>query len=431
MCGLLVGPRVANIDQSKYCVVNVELPGPFGVSLNCDSSEFMRLAINPSGLLDINNIRTSRPTMILAAAGIAAIIAPMVPKPTYMASVDGGNVDNPNRTASSLETMGAAYVAYVLLNFGVLCGAFLLMRDLMMGVSANIQSEQLSAPRTTMTIAGFGLLMISNDAVKAFAWSPHLQLLNILVPVLCIWTLWMSWNGRLVERWQAFLFALGIGLGVAAYPTFLMCLFCMLGPWFVRQWQEGAFNGRRTLLVLRTTALTGTALLPFITWYLFVKITVGTFYIHETTKFNQVLWIADAWRDGPFVLLSAWFGNALYLVMMAIPQLIFTSAAVVWTFIMLARDKNEILSMLRTCRLVITFCVVAAVLYIAFFATVGYMAPRLAVGIVPTFVVAAGIFAVVATRSMSMRNSKTLEMGYVGIGALAAVVTVVKDGPWS
>jgi hypothetical protein len=431
MCGLLLGPRVASIDQVKYCVVNVDLPGPFGVSLNCDSSEFMRLAVNPSRLLDVNNIRTSRPTMILVAASIASIISPLVPKPTDMATVDAGSTDDANRTASSLETMGAAYVAYVLLNFAILCGAFLLMRNVMMEVSANNPRVQLSTTRTTMTIVGFGLLMISNDAVKAFAWSPHLQLFNILVPVLCIWTLWMSWTNRLVERWQAFLFALGIGLGVAAYPTFLMCLFCMLGPWIVRQWQAGGFHDKRTHLYLRTTALVGTALSPLIVWYFYVKITVGNFYIHETTKFNQVVWIADAWRDGPFTLLYSWFGNAFYLVVMATPQLLFTALAVVWTFIMLARDKTAILTILSTCRLALSFCGVAAVLYIAFFATVGYMAPRLAVGIVPACVVAAGIFAVVATHSISNRNCKILEMGYVGLGALAAMVTVVKDGPWS
>ncbi len=100
MCGLLVGPRVSSVDQSKYCVVNVNLPGPFGVSLNCDSSELMRLAVNPSLLLDVNNIRTSRPTIILAAAGIAATISPLVPKPNDIATFDACSVENPNRTFS-------------------------------------------------------------------------------------------------------------------------------------------------------------------------------------------------------------------------------------------------------------------------------------------------------------------------------------------
>ncbi len=54
-----------------------------------------------------------------------------------------------------------------------------------------------------------------------------------------------------------------------------------------------------------------------------------------------MVWFADTWRDGPLALLSAWFGNVLYLVMMAKLQLLFTAAAFVWTIIMFARDKKR------------------------------------------------------------------------------------------
>lgn len=430
MLGLLVGPRVADRDQIENCVVNVDLPGPFGISLNCDSPEFMRLANNPAALLEANNTRISRPAMILAASGIAAVIAPLVPKPgTLSVAASRADID-PARVSSAMATMGAAYAAYLLLNLVILCGAFLIMRSLMMkGSSAGAQPDPPASSGLSMALAGFGLLLISNDVVKAFAWSPHTQMFNILVPVLCIWTLWMSWKGQLVERWQSFLFALGIGLGVAAYATFLVCLVCMLAPWIVRQWLRGFPDGFWRL-ALRAAALAGIALLSSIAWYLFVKITTGGFYVHEA-KFNQVIWMADAWRAGPLTLLSAWLGNALDLVMMALPQLLSTAAAVAWTIVMLGRGKKGALPALKAAGLAIAFCGVVAASFVAFYATVGFIRPRLAFGIVPPFVVAAGIFALAAFRSMPARDGRILGTGYAAIGTVAAVVTVVKDGPWS
>ncbi len=91
--------------------------------------------------------------------------------------------------------------------------------------------------------------------------------------------------------------------------------------------------------------------------------------------------------------------------------------------------QEAILTMFRTCRQSLSLCDVAVVFYIAFFAAVGYKALRLAFGIVPVGDVFTRLFAVVAKRSMSFRNSEILGMGYVGIVALGEVVTVVKDGP--
>ena len=430
MLGLLIGPRVADKDQVEHCVVNVDLPGPFGLSLNCDSPEFMRLANNPSALLESNNTRTSRPAMILAASGIAATVAPLVPKPATIASAAARKDIDPARVASAMATMGAAYAAYLILNLLILSGAFLIMRQIMIeGAVAGVRSDHVPQSGLSHAVTGFGLLLISNDVVKAFVWSPHTQMFNILAPILCIWILWMSWNDRLVGRWQAFPFALGIGFGVAAYATFSIGLICMLAPWLVRQWMRG-FPAGLPRPALHAAALAGIALLPSVTWYLFVKITTGAFYVHEA-KFNQVIWIADAWRDGPLTFLSAWLGNVLDLTMMALPQLLSIAAASAWTIIMLRRSEQPILPTFKAAGPVLVFCGVVAALFLAFYATVGFIRPRLAFGVIPPFVVAAGILALVAMRSVPARDSRTLGAGYAAIGSIAAAVTVVKDGPWS
>src|SRR5687767_9979721 len=53
---LLLGPNVPDDQQAHYCVINLKGPGPFGLSLNCDSIEFLWLSGAPSRLLDKNNV---------------------------------------------------------------------------------------------------------------------------------------------------------------------------------------------------------------------------------------------------------------------------------------------------------------------------------------------------------------------------------------
>src|SRR5882757_11572530 len=67
MIGLAVGPRVPDATQQDYCVQNLRTDTVFGLSMNCDSFDFMRLADFPSGLLAPNNVRQARPGMIFAA----------------------------------------------------------------------------------------------------------------------------------------------------------------------------------------------------------------------------------------------------------------------------------------------------------------------------------------------------------------------------
>jgi hypothetical protein len=77
MVGLLVGPRVPNDQQHAQCVTNLLFAGPFGISLNCDSMEFMRLARDPAALLEPQNRRQARPGLIFAAAALAVPLSPM------------------------------------------------------------------------------------------------------------------------------------------------------------------------------------------------------------------------------------------------------------------------------------------------------------------------------------------------------------------
>ena len=68
---LLVGPKVSDSEQKKYCVRNFEINSFLGHSMNCDSADFMKNAIEPKKLLEENSIRSSRPGLIWAAHLVA------------------------------------------------------------------------------------------------------------------------------------------------------------------------------------------------------------------------------------------------------------------------------------------------------------------------------------------------------------------------
>ena len=55
LLGLLIGPRVPAHEQNYRCVGNIELAGPFGIALNCDSPQFMWLARQPARSVDNNS----------------------------------------------------------------------------------------------------------------------------------------------------------------------------------------------------------------------------------------------------------------------------------------------------------------------------------------------------------------------------------------
>ena len=95
--GLAVGPRLSaeSLDEVSptgarvHCLTAIDLPGPFGILLNCDSPEFMEAASNPRRLLEHNNVRQSRPGQIW--------LAWVISKPLSVFASALGSLDRPAR----------------------------------------------------------------------------------------------------------------------------------------------------------------------------------------------------------------------------------------------------------------------------------------------------------------------------------------------
>src|SRR5262249_31377461 len=179
--GRLVGPRVPDDEQKKWCVVNVHITALLGVSLNCDAPEFMRLAAHPAELVKPTTPRHAGPGLPAGAWIIALPVQPLVSLvPRLVTRAERADID-PARISEGLQSFGAAYAAYVVLNLLILCCSFHVFRRI-------YQSHQpVDQPDTVAIVAvSFATLMIATYPVTTHLLSPHTQLFNTLVPMLAL-----------------------------------------------------------------------------------------------------------------------------------------------------------------------------------------------------------------------------------------------------
>lgn len=118
---LIIGPRVSDEQQRKHCVYNIHLPGPFGLSLNCDSLDFLSLADNPKIFLQKGNVRQDRPGFIVLASALSKFYPLKMNKAmrraVHIATVNGNGYYMP-------IFYFKYYVAYIIINIAVLVLSF-------------------------------------------------------------------------------------------------------------------------------------------------------------------------------------------------------------------------------------------------------------------------------------------------------------------
>jgi hypothetical protein len=419
MLGLFVGPRVPDERQADFCVVNVHLVGPFGISLNCDSPEFLRLARDPAALLEPQNTRQSRPGLVGAAALLALPLAPLADL-AARAGARAARADiDPGRVANSLARDFPGYVAYIGLNVAFLLLSFGLFRRICAPLAATSDS--------TAIAVSIGVLLIANDAVKAFGWSPHNQMFNILVPIFALYVCVRAAEGALAGRRFALLTGLATGLGMTAYPLFVIVVPCAL----VGGLADIALRRRPPRgPAINLALLAALAVLPEAVWYGFVRLETGGFYQHEMAR-GQVTWMLESAQGGVGALAAAWAQNFVELLTMAAEQAIpLAGLLLVLAVAGIANPANAFAAMRRQA-LIAASAILVAVVVLAFYATVGFIVPRLAFAAIPPLLVAAGAAALAVSAGLSRAQRRALGLAYLAIAVGQSIFMIVKDGPYS
>ncbi len=313
MCLILLAPRPPQESESQLCVKTYEIFGPVHVVINCDSYEFVKLADNPALLLtdERSNLWQSRPLYpvlgyfaampfkasvvliqsVMSVIGInSEIVINAGSKSVNFNSVKYGNNDTAKSVVMAegksinFNSMISGYLGYLTINLALLVIASIIFCRLLSN------SSQIS----TSLIFPASLLLV-NEVSKAFFWTPHLQIFNILYPILTIGIGWKIIENRTIRLQKILLIGLAIGLACLIYGAFIVTAFSTAFALLIHQESKGKFWRSRGLPAICLLLAT---IVPILTWIGIVKLFCGSFYSHEIQVHRQFVWIFDAARLG-------------------------------------------------------------------------------------------------------------------------------------
>jgi hypothetical protein len=436
--GLAVGPRVPNDEQRLYCVKNINLPGPFGISLNCDSPVFLEDAANPRLLLAENAVYQGRPLHI-SLVGLIGYPLRLATTPVIrMLNLDeklGFGLDligkeNPYRdTTFDSESDVAAgivlfipyFIAYFLVDMLLLAGTF--------GLYVRLVQPEDSWRGASMAVLLVGLLLVFNDLTKAFLLSPHSQMFNLFVPLYSLFA-FLQLSTAPSRRRVISLAGLS-GLGILAYAYFAIAvpvaILALLVHWVPKRGWWAALRH----IVVDSLILVGLAALPMLLWVGFVIARNGTFFSFEVACCRQIVWMGDALAaGGPGALLRqfstkvAFFGRQ-GLTLSVIPiltgiliGLLGASGRRNWRF--RARD-----------RLLLSGMVCVSGVSVLFLSFLGYTVPRLATGSMVPLLIGIGLLAREATDGLDTKSRWWMDLGMLIAITAVVIYILVKPGPYS
>jgi hypothetical protein len=267
---------------------------------------------------------------------------------------------------------------------------------------------------------------------KAFVWSPHTQMLNILVPVLAVYATRRVIEDRRFDRKFALGMGLVVGIGMTIYPVFVVIPACMLLPVLIGMVRtRSARIRRRDLTSLALLVLLSVA--PSALWYAFLRIAADHVFYAEL-NLKQVVWMKDSLAEGIGPLLAQWFDYLGQLLEMAAPQAIALAALIGWLAIMIAvavRRRQIALPQLSAALPMVVIGLYVSCALLGFYTCVGWVTERLAYPAIPPLLFAAGATAIVIARRLPTGARSLLAGGCLAIALAQIIYEVAKEGPWS
>lgn len=419
MTGFLVGPRSPANEQEKHCVANLVTSSPFGLSLGCDAYLNLHLARAPERLLEPGNFRQSRPLLAIPAYLIRPLFlwAKDMPATLGIRAAPDMQPFHLQFTPALLENDFPGFLAYVLINMLELAAAFAIYLRLVAG-SATGRGWDFSAA-AVVAIGAIGFLLLANDVMKAFVFNAHVQMFNILAPLLGV--LVLAKPASSPKRAAAIGFAAGIG--VLAYPLLAIVVACYGLRALIDLYSERNLR----VFLLRGVLVVVMAAVPVLAWYYFVLWRVGSFY-SDSMAYRQLIWVADSYAAGTLLAdLSAKFGG---LSREAARQAVALAAMFGLALLLLVVNRRRA-RFEHGDAMLVAAALLTSLVVLVFHALAGFTMARVAYGILPPLIVICGVLARAAYRD---ERSSVLAWGAAAVfGAIIIaqmVYTVVKAGPY-
>jgi hypothetical protein len=234
--------------------------GWMGAVWNGDSDEYIAIAKDPSRVLTLYSARQSRPL-----AGIPACII------GYLLFI----IDNLLGIGIDIETY--IFVSYIFINWCMLAVALRLWLWLLKSNHFSIEYIVLSS-----------CILVCNSVVKAFFWTPHQQMLTILMPIIWISTLvWLS-KRKVSNVFYCFM-AFIAGVSLLFYGSCILSLPVLVTAFFLNKRNEH----KMYKLILISMLMICLFFISYVVWVMICSLKLGYYYNQEVIEFRQLVWIWD------------------------------------------------------------------------------------------------------------------------------------------
>jgi len=397
LAGALAGAHfllLAPMTSNPFCARAVHVNRFMAYPLNCDSPLFIQMAQHPHLLLQFDNPRQSRPGYVAIGAALTRLLGPLASRL---------GLDKAYGMAHS-----PSYIPLILINLVVTAAAIGLLAWLL---------ARFGTPGV-IVIALCSLLML-NDLMKAFFWTPHQQMFTFLVPLATIAL--ARWVIVSKPSWPI-MALLGFSLGIASlvYANWLITVGVLAVILLAR--------GRRGIAPAAALCLTFVILPVF--WIWLCKRLSGSYYNRETAEYHEFIWLPQAavtsWHaltSGVEVTSVGSMRELLGADALVIAVLAALVVAAIWARIKLRPASPEDHALL-----VATGLTIAASLLFGW--GIGIYSTRIMFAVFPAILVAAGW---VATQ-LAAKSRVTLLVATYGLAIVAianALHEVLVHGPYS
>ena len=394
----LLSPPTSMEEVSTRCagtrIVSVAADHQF--VYNCDSRVFMQAGEAPSELLEEHHVRQSRPLYVVTASIMSVpfrVVAPIgdtvVGKPVFLAYL----------------TMNAALL-----------------------VAAGVIFDRLVGPPLLATSA-LGALLVANYLVKAFLWTPHTQMFNVLTPLVGVALVFAAVR----HRWSipsTALIGLGIGIASLAYGAFIgvavaVALGILAGHWGDGSWRRAA---------PRVSALLIGFAIPQVLWMTLARLVAGSYYSHELasgiTPRRPFLWVWDSLDEGPAQLASTAWANLVDFTTVSAPVVWAPLTLVVVLVAVAYLTGVRVDSLTQRDRVLLLAVALMFVCYVPFLYLGGFYRWRLSWSLVPLLLLLAAQLTRLASNELTRRRAALLTCGVLAFCAAWIGVTLATPGPY-
>ncbi len=284
LAGVLAGAHLlllAPMISDPVCATPVHVNRFMAYPLNCDSTLFLQLAHHPSDLLAKANFGHGSSAQRAAAAKRLRRDHLRQSRPGYVAlSALATRILGSTAARLGLDRAygqtDTAYIPLILINLVIVVAAVALLARLL---------RRLGAP--TAVVVTLCSLLVLNDLMKAFFWTPHQQMFALLTPLVTI----AAGRWLILERPRLLAVAtlgLGLGLGALIYPNVMITV----GVLTVILLARGSRGAGQVVMLWVSVAIAPAG------WIVICRKISGTYLNNDVAHYREFVWLPEAFSQG-------------------------------------------------------------------------------------------------------------------------------------